>query len=1426
MTTSCSEQVKSNPPLPSVYRARPQGPPGLPRQPVNNGAVGQPRPGGQLQQIRFDNRSPVGQTNPAQFVQVRPYGSPRSPGGSFPQKPPQQGQHPPIVLNPRFPPSPVQRSQLGPRPPHPGNYQAQRFQGNVQRPQHPRPEHLNGPHQSRPQHPNGPQQSRPEHPNGPYQQRPEHPNAPQQGRNPDILARSQEIAQKPLQRNESLLNISRQNLAIKREDKKPSLPRIIVDKMADVDNSKKLQQFEKPVSKEKAEFRESAENDDDDDVVMDRKSPRANGDVSSQEVLIESSVPKSDVQSAKRPEIATINGKVDNKLNATAEGVGQQIKEVAVNLDKTPVKDSNTMESDSRLSTKPGEEARTKLLDKQEVDKAGNQLDEPEKKLVEDQTQKEDTNKGNVTTAGIESKVEKSDDINVSVAPEQSPKKSEEAKSGQNEQNLNPSSTTSEKFRATTPMKSDEDNNQQMQILSKSTDKSPAKTSHDQSQQNLKPSASPNKSRSSTPLEASESQKELERDETSKPLEQLQEDIPMDTKKKQSDQELKNPPAASQVNSLATIPGEIKQKEMEQAAEQHDIVSASETKSDVDLLKETGEVKSKQESHLRAPMKADRIKDEPEPTETSKAEKSGEEEKLADLSHSPKEKELRDPSSKSPAKSTNATEESSTEDVLEDSKSDNLRDSSETHAKRVAVSPPASEKEASETQEFPVPSKDGEKIGESVLSLLKSPEEGVKGFDNGEQRSLSIKSSPSHSPRSPVSPKSPKSPKSLKSPVENEELEEKEKTEQKKADDETTPDTKSLPKSVKSPKVQRAPTPAKRKEKKSSTTPEVENGSVTNESAQSSTEPTTNGVGDSPTKKSPSKSKDADKGPTAGSPVKSPSKSVKSLPRTPETPSSTAGQEKKKLPMNKIQVGSAPSPNLKTVRSKIGSLENASYKPGGGKVKIENRKLDFSKAQPKIAAKNEKYTPSGGDKKIAQMKLQWNAKPKVGSLENATYKPGGGDKKIETVKLDFKDKAKPKVGSKDNAKHIPGGGSVKSSATPPKTPQDSNNDIQTQKIDIKAESKVGSLDNVKHKPGGGDKKIFNDRDYLRQSGTNPESLCGSGSQDNMVEEINLSTEQAKDDSPQPPPSTPTKAQKLASPSSMVTPQAVRNSLAKSPETVQPRKGSSALETIEVEDGNKENSSSEDKNVIKSRTARSPVNLDSLDSPQLKSPENRTAKLPISPRTLNRSELKISEEKTVKSSVSSRPSNSRSKSSEENIAKSPNYPRPPSSSSLKSSEDRAVKSPTSPRPPSSSSLKSPEDRAMKSPTSPRPSSSSLKSAEDRAMKSVTSPRPPSSSSLKSPEDRAMESIISPRPSSGTSVKGLEDKAMKSPNSPRPPNSLRLKSPDKSSSHMSRKVSPKELRLPKLAPSPTPQETAIVSEINTKISLPKLTERVIH
>ncbi|XP_043511008.1 microtubule-associated protein tau isoform X1 [Frieseomelitta varia] len=1238
--------VKSNPPLPSVYRARPQGPPGLPRHPVNNGPVAQPRPSGQQhQQIRFDTR----QASPVQFGQVRPYGPPRPPAGSFPQKSPQQqGQHPPIVLNPRFPSPSVQRSQLGPRPPHPGPYPAPKFQGNVQRPQHPRPEY----------------------PNGPYQPRPDHPNVPQQGRNPDVLV------QKRLQRDESLLSIPQQSLPIKREDKPLSAPRIVVEKMADVDSSRKPRQLESPASKERTEQRENAENDDDDDdVVMDGKSPRANGNVGKGDLIEESKLSESDVQSARRPENAATHG----KIGTIAEKIGQKISS-----EEKPVKDSNVKERDNRLSAKSNEEERDKLLDKREVDKIGDQLDEPERKLVEDQAQKENANKEKVTKPTTHTETNPSSVVEDIVAKlnnsnaEQSTKKSEETKSGRSE----------EEPGVALIAKSNE-GDRKVQAPAKSPDRSP--------RTDLKSSTLPDKSRAEA---------EFGQEGVSKSPEQLRGSSPANTGKEQSDRELKTPCSVSQSNSPASTPVKVNQ-----TREKHDLVSAPETKLDVDLLKETREAKNalQEPKESNTPMEMDQKKSEQEPAEPLKLEKSSEKERSSDLSHSPREKELNDPSSKPPNKSASVTEKSSAESVLENFKSDDPRDTLETCVASVASSPPASQREeASETQK----------------SSPNAADDSVKGFDNGEQRSLSIKSSSPRDPRSPVSPKSP---------VEDEKLEENE----RKADDKTTSDSKSLPKPAKSPKVQRAPTPAKRNEKsekKSPKTPEVENGSVTNESVQSNAEPTTNGVGDSPTKKSPSKSKEADKRSTAGSPIKSPSKSVKSLPRTPETPSSTAGQEKKKLPMNKIQVGAAPSPNLKTVRSKIGSLENASYKPGGGKVKIENRKLDFSKAQPKIAAKNEKYTPSGGDKKIAQMKLQWNAKPKVGSLENATYKPGGGDKKIETVKLDFKDKAKPKVGSKDNAKHIPGGGGVKSSATPPKTPQDPSNDIQTQKIDIKAESKIGSLDNVKHKPGGGDKKIFNDKDYLRQTGTNPESLCGSGSQENLAEETNSSGEQAKDDFPQPPPSTPTKARNLRSPS-MVTPKAVRSSLAKSPETVGLKRSSPPLQTTETENRNKKNPSSENENVIKGKTAKSPINSSNTESKNL---GNRTAKSPVSPPVPNNDQLESPEDKTTKSPISSRPPSSRLKNLEEKVAKSPTSSRPPSSIS-RSSEERAIKS---------------------------------------------------------------------------------------PNSPRSPNSLRIKSPDKSSSHMSGKSSPKELRLPKLAPSPTSHETTTLSEVSTKISLPKLTERVTH
>ena len=67
--------------------------------------------------------------------------------------------------------------------------------------------------------------------------------------------------------------------------------------------------------------------------------------------------------------------------------------------------------------------------------------------------------------------------------------------------------------------------------------------------------------------------------------------------------------------------------------------------------------------------------------------------------------------------------------------------------------------------------------------------------------------------------------------------------------------------------------------------------------------------------------------------------------------------------MNKIVVGTTPSPNLRKTSSKIGSLANSGHRPGGGQVKIENRKLDWN-VEARTVNLNTKYTPGGGDKRV------------------------------------------------------------------------------------------------------------------------------------------------------------------------------------------------------------------------------------------------------------------------------------------------------------------------------------------------------------------------------------------------------------------------------------------------------------------------------
>jgi hypothetical protein len=55
--------------------------------------------------------------------------------------------------------------------------------------------------------------------------------------------------------------------------------------------------------------------------------------------------------------------------------------------------------------------------------------------------------------------------------------------------------------------------------------------------------------------------------------------------------------------------------------------------------------------------------------------------------------------------------------------------------------------------------------------------------------------------------------------------------------------------------------------------------------------------------------------------------------------SNAAAEEEKKAPISKIPMRLAPLPNFKAARSKIGSQDNADYKPGGSHVKMHTQKL-------------------------------------------------------------------------------------------------------------------------------------------------------------------------------------------------------------------------------------------------------------------------------------------------------------------------------------------------------------------------------------------------------------------------------------------------------------------------------------------------------
>uniref|UniRef100_A0A8C4T8W3 Microtubule-associated protein n=1 Tax=Erpetoichthys calabaricus TaxID=27687 RepID=A0A8C4T8W3_ERPCA len=186
--------------------------------------------------------------------------------------------------------------------------------------------------------------------------------------------------------------------------------------------------------------------------------------------------------------------------------------------------------------------------------------------------------------------------------------------------------------------------------------------------------------------------------------------------------------------------------------------------------------------------------------------------------------------------------------------------------------------------------------------------------------------------------------------------------------------------------------------------------------------------------KIPSKtpSSEAQRASSSASPAESPrtpDRSGYSSPSTPKSPSGRSSQqtsgatkEVKKVAVvrtppkspasvkNRTPAPLVPMPDLKSIRSKIGSTENIKHQPGGGRVQIVNKKLNLSNVTSKCGSKdNIHHKPGGGNIEIKSEKLDFKVQSKIGSLENIGHVPGGGNKKIESHKLAFREQAKART---------------------------------------------------------------------------------------------------------------------------------------------------------------------------------------------------------------------------------------------------------------------------------------------------------------------------------------------------------------------------------------------------------------------------------
>nr|DBA25360.1 TPA: hypothetical protein GDO54_012897 [Pyxicephalus adspersus] len=151
----------------------------------------------------------------------------------------------------------------------------------------------------------------------------------------------------------------------------------------------------------------------------------------------------------------------------------------------------------------------------------------------------------------------------------------------------------------------------------------------------------------------------------------------------------------------------------------------------------------------------------------------------------------------------------------------------------------------------------------------------------------------------------------------------------------------------------------------------------------------------------PSASADAKKVPTTRPPpLSKPSSAPASKPSTaPKQPRPTT------------------APDIKNIRSKIGSTDNLKHQPGGGKVQIVSKKANYSHVQSKCGSKdNIKHVPGGGNVQITNKKIDVSkVSAKCGSKPITKHKTGGADSKSEeNSKKSEVTKPQPQDSTKEN----------------------------------------------------------------------------------------------------------------------------------------------------------------------------------------------------------------------------------------------------------------------------------------------------------------------------------------------------------------------------------------------------------------------------